>query len=130
MAIINTISQYRTVYCLDMPGFGESEEPKQSWNVNDFIKFISEFIETQGIKELDLIGHSNGGRIIIKLMNCKNRFKVNHIILFGSAGIVHKKKISQIVKIRLFKLGKLFLKLKPIKKIFPNMLEKYKGNNG
>lgn len=130
MAMINTISQYRTVYCLDMPGFGESEEPKQSWNVNDFIKFISEFIETQGIKELDLIGHSNGGRIIIKLMNCKNRFKVNHIILFGSAGIVHKKKISQIVKIRLFKLGKLFLKLKPIKKIFPNMLEKYKNRFG
>ena len=28
--LIDSLSEYRTVYCLDMPGFGESEEPKES----------------------------------------------------------------------------------------------------
>ena len=94
--LINSISTYSTVYCLDMPGFGQSEEPSSSWDVDDYVSFIIDFIKEQNIKELDLIGHSNGGRIIIKLMNQQNLdFKVNKIILIGSAGIVHKKTFSQ-----------------------------------
>lgn len=131
MPIINSISTYASVYCMDMPGFGESKEPDRSWDVNDFVDFVIKFIESQGIKELDLIGHSNGGRIIIKLMNNKDvNFKVNKIILIGSAGIVHKKKLSQRIKIRLFKIGKGILSFKPIKTICPNLLEKFKNNFG
>ena len=106
MSMINDISPYATVYCLDMPGFGESDEPKQRWNLDSYIDFVINFIKSQDIKELDLIGHSNGGRIIIKLMSKKLDFKVNKIILIGSAGIVHKKSFSQKVKIRSFKIGK------------------------
>ena len=81
MQMIDSISTYANVYCLDMPGFGESQEPNISWNLDDYITFVINFIKGQNIKELDLIGHSNGGRIIIKLMSQKNlNFKVNKII--------------------------------------------------
>ena len=129
--LINSISTYVTVYCLDMPGFGESEEPKDSWNVDDYISFVIEFIKSQNIKELDLIGHSNGGRIIIKLMSNKDvDFKVNKIILIGSAGIVHKKTLKQKIKVKTFKFCKKILELKPIKTIFPNLLLKLKNSFG
>ena len=98
--LLNSISTYANVLCLDMPGFGESDEPKNSWNLDDYITFITKFIKSQNINELDVIGHSNGGRIIIKLMSKRDLgFKINKIILIGSAGIVHKKTISQRIRI-------------------------------
>ncbi len=101
--IINSVSDYATVYCLDIPGFGDSEEPKQAWNLEEYTQFIIDFIKSEKIKELDLIGHSNGGRIIINLASKFNlKFKINKIILIGSAGIVHKKSLMQSVKIRNF----------------------------
>lgn len=131
ITLINSISTYANVYCLDMPGFGESQEPDTAWNIDKYVDFIIEFITKQNIKELDLIGHSNGGRIIIKLMNKKNlNFKVNKIVLIGSAGIVHKKTLSQTVRIKLFKFCKKFANLKPIKRLFPNLLDKVKNSFG
>ena len=131
MPIINSISTYSTVYCLDMPGFGESEEPNTSWNLDNYVAFIIDFIEKQNIKEVDLVGHSNGGRIIIKLMSQKNlNFKVNKIILIGSAGIVHKKTLSQKLKIKISKFCKKFLELTPIKAICPNLISKLKNSFG
>ena len=112
MPIINSLSTYHTVYCLDMPGFGESEEPNTSWNLGDYVTFVIAFIKSQNINELSLIGHSNGGRIIIKLMNEKNlSFKVNKIILIGSAGMVHEKTFYQNLKVKLAKIGKNILEL-------------------
>lgn len=128
--LIESISTYANVICLDMPGFGESDEPKESWDIDNFIEFVKEFIEVQKIKELDLIGHSNGGRIIIKLMSQKLDFKVNKIILIGSAGIVHKKTFKQKLRVRIFKLGKKFASTKLMKKISPNMLERLQNHFG
>lgn len=114
-----------------MPGFGESEEPKKSWNLDEYIDFVIKFIKDQHIKELDLIGHSNGGRIIIKLMGRENLdFKVNKIILIGSAGIVHKKTLSQKIRVRVFKISKKIVEIKPIKAMFPNLVEKMKNSFG
>ncbi|MBR3161981.1 MAG: alpha/beta hydrolase [Bacilli bacterium] len=129
--LISSISEYANVLCLDMPGFGESDEPKNSWNLDDYIELIIKFIKSQNIKELDVIGHSNGGRIIIKLMSRDDlEFKVNKIILIGSAGIVHKKTFSQLIKIYTFKICKRFAQMKIVKLIFPNLLDKVKNSFG
>lgn len=131
MSLINSISTYSSVYCLDMPGFGNSQEPNTSWNLDNYVTFIINFIKNQNIKELDLIGHSNGGRIIIKLMNRLDlEFKVNKIILIGSAGIVHKKSLYQKFRIKTFKFCKKILELKPIQTVFPNALLKLKNHFG
>lgn len=114
-----------------MPGFGTSEEPKTSWNVDNYVKFVIDFIKQQGIKELDLIGHSNGGRIIIKLMSHPDLdFKINKITLIGSAGIVNKKTLSQRFKIKTYKMLKKIVELKPVKALFPNLLIKLKNRFG
>ena len=129
--LVDDISKYASVYCLDMPGFGGSEEPSNSWNVDDYISFVVKFIEKQNIKELDIIGHSNGGRVIIKLMgNKKINFKVNKIILIGSAGIVHKKTMSQKIRVKTFKICKKILQTKLVVALFPNLLLKIKNNFG
>lgn len=114
-----------------MPGFGNSQEPKNSWNIDDFVDFIIRFINKLEIKQLDFIGHSNGGRIIIKLMNKKNlNFKVNKIILIGSAGIAHKKSLYVKIRIKVFKICKKIANIKFIKKILPNLESKIKKRFG
>lgn len=129
--LISSISKYSTVYCLDMPGFGDSEEPTIGWTLDNYVDLVINFIKSQNIKELDIIGHSNGGRIIIKLMNQKNLdFKVNKIILIGSAGIVHEKSFVQKVKLNCFKFCKKIIGSKPIKAIFPNLLQKLQNHFG
>lgn len=131
LSIINSVSTYANIYCLDMPGFGNSQEPTFSWNLDNYIDFIIKFIQKQNIKELDLIGHSNGGRIIIKLMNKNDLpFKVNKIILIGSAGIVHKKTIYQNLKINFYKFCKKFLEIKLINTMFPQLLLTLKNSFG
>ncbi len=131
ITLINSISTYANVLCLDMPGFGESDEPKNSWNVDDYISFIIKFIKSQNIDELDVIGHSNGGRIIIKLMSRNDLdFKINKIILIGSAGIVHEKTIKQKIRIKIFKICKRFAQIKIIKSLFPSLLDKVKNHFG
>lgn len=128
LSLINSVSAYSTVYCLDMPGFGESQQPNFSWNLDNYVDFVIKFIESQNIKEIDLIGHSNGGRIIIKLTNRRNlKFKINKIILIGSAGIVHKKSLTVKLRIYTYKFCKRILQFKPIKKLFPNALSKLKN---
>lgn len=131
MSIINSISTYSTVYCLDMPGFGESEEPNASWNLDNYVEFVIQFLKNQNIKEVDLIGHSNGGRIIIKMMSKENlNFKVSKIILIGSAGIVHEKTLNQKIRIKTYKICKKIIEIKPINKAFPNLIDKIKNSFG
>lgn len=131
MPIIQAVSHYANVFCIDFPGFGGSEEPKESLKLDDYVAIVQEFVKKQEIKELDLIGHSNGGRVIIKLMSQKDLgFKVNKIILIGSAGIVHEKKTSQKIKIKIYKGVKRVLERKPFKRIFSGMIEKMKNHVG
>ncbi len=129
--LIDNISLYAKVYYFDMPGYGKSEEPKEPWGIDDFIKLVKEFIKIKKIQELTLIGHSNGGRIIIKMLSEQNlEFKVKRAILIGSAGIVHKKTIKQKFKLGIVKIGKKILGTKIVTKIAPNVLENFKKRLG
>lgn len=57
---------YRVIQ-FDLPGFGESDEPSEPWRPADYARFFCKFMEELGIGEAVLIGHSYGGRVIIKL---------------------------------------------------------------
>ena len=91
--IIKFLSQKHTVYAIDLPGFGLSDLPQHPWNVNDYTKLVIEFIKLMKIDKLSLLGHSFGGRIIIKLNNINNlSFEIEKNILIDSAGIKPKQK--------------------------------------
>lgn len=98
----------------DMPGFGETPEPPKAWNVDDYTDFIVEFIEKLGLKKVILLGHSFGGRVIIKLVNRKNLpFTVTRLILVDSAGIRPEKNAEQLKKEKIMKTGKKLLAFSP-----------------
>ena len=83
------LSQKYHVFTPDLPGFGKSEEPKENWTVGDYAAFVKEFAGKVGIQKVTLIGHSFGGRIILKLHENPSElpFETERIVLIDSAGI-------------------------------------------
>ncbi len=110
--LANNLSQNFKVYLVDIIGFGKSDLPETSLNTDDFGNFLKDFIDELKIKNPILIGHSNGGRMII---NAVGRKIVNpkKIVLIDSAGIKPKRKLTYYLKIAFYKTGKFFLNLLP-----------------
>lgn len=106
--------KYNT-YTIDLPGFGKSDKLDKSFTVNDYANIVIHFIEKMGIKNVCLVGHSYGGRIIIKINNKKNLpFDIKQNVFIDAAGIKHKPKKR--AKTYIFKLLKIIYMNLPISK--------------
>lgn len=88
------------IVIVDLPGHGESSEPKCIWEVSDFTQCIKQLLDELNIKKPILIGHSFGGKISLLYAS---KYEVEKLILFGSP---FKKEIQ-----------KLSLKTKALKQI-------------
>ncbi len=129
--LMDALSVNHTVYALDMPGVGKSDEPPSPWCVDDYVQLVSEFIKAMGIKKTHLIGHSFGGRVIIKLMNLKNRpVQVDKIVFIDAAGIKPKKKLKTRIKVLSYKVAKLIFSNPVMSFLYPDYLENMRKRNG
>lgn len=100
--IINSFKDKYKLTAVDLPGFGKSEMIPSPWTVSDYCDFVLEFIEKANIKNPVFVGHSFGGRLIIKLAGL-NKIQPEKIILIDAAGIKHKKTFRQKTKQATFK---------------------------
>lgn len=81
---------------LDFPGFGQSEEPKEPWNIEKYSVMLEKFVSATGIKKPIVIGHSFGGRVAIRY---SARNPIEKLVLFGSPCIRLSENLSLTVKI-------------------------------
>lgn len=89
------LSSNHTCYILDLPGFGMSDEPEVAWSVSDYADMVETFIKELGLSPVDILGHSFGGRIILKLApRDKERKLLNKVIITGGAGMKPKRGIK------------------------------------
>ena len=130
-SIINMLTPHFRVIAPDMPGFGASTEPSFAYTAQDYADFIKIFLSELSVKKAILIGHSHGGRTIIKIASSdKNDIEIPKIVLFDSAGLIRKKSFSQKVKIAKFKLAKKIFSIGFVSKLFPDYIEKLRKKNG
>ena len=129
--LIDLLSKKYTVVAMDMPGFGESQEPPSAWCVDDYVDFVIKFLSDYDAKQVMLLGHSFGGRVIIKLNSRKDLpFTVSKVILVDSAGILPPKSNKKSWRTRKYKMGKAFLSTKIMRKLAPDALEKLRVKYG
>ncbi|MBQ7638888.1 MAG: alpha/beta hydrolase [Clostridia bacterium] len=108
------VSAKYLVLAPDMPGNGATPEPPFAWSVDDYVDFVIHFIEHFGLKKVILLGHSFGGRVIIKMANRNDLpFEITRIILVDSAGIRPEKSSEQKLKENVSKFGKKLLSKTP-----------------
>ena len=128
--LIAHLSRTMRVIAPELPGFGGTAEPPQPWSAADYSVFVLKFLEALGVKKAILLGHSNGGRIIIKTLGSGMKLEVPKVILIGSAGLVREKTPEELRRIKRYKLGKKLLSSPPLRIAFPNALEKLKNRSG
>lgn len=122
--LTTNLSKKFKIYLVDVVGFGKSDLPEEPLTTDEFGDFLKEFIDKLEIKNPILIGHSNGGRIII---NSVGRKIVNprKIVLIDSAGLKPKRRLGYYLKVGFFKTGKMILNLLPnietVKKLRKNL---------
>ena len=85
-----------TITIIDLPGHGESSEPKEELTIYDYCEIVKELLDSLKIKNPILIGHSFGGRISIIYASL---YKVEKLILLGAPCIRKETKVSTKVKI-------------------------------
>ena len=129
--MIELLSKKYKVVAMDMPGFGKSEEPKEVWDVSSYVQFVIDFLKDYDTKEVMLLGHSFGGRVIIKMHSRSDLpFKVTKVILVDSAGIMPPKSIKKSWRTRYYKLGRTVLSWGIVRKFFPDALENFRKKMG
>ncbi|MBQ7835794.1 MAG: alpha/beta hydrolase [Clostridia bacterium] len=129
--IIQPVSEKYRVIAPDFPGFGSTDEPGEVWCVDDFVRWTVKFVSSLELKKIILLGHSFGGRVVIKMASREDLpFEIDKIILTGSAGIMPKRSLSYKIKVGSYKLGKKFLMLPPVKALFPDALENMQKKRG
>ena len=129
--IVNFTRQKYHVVAMDMPGFGKSDEPKEPMNVDDYVNFVLDFIKElyPDEKEIIFLGHSMGGRIIIKLASglkdgrLTAGFTIPKIILTDAAGVPPVRTAAQNKRTKRYKFYKNLLTKTGISKAFPQTLD-------
>lgn len=128
---ISFLSQTHTVYALDLPGCGGTDEPKIPLDAAGYASFVNDFANRLGVKKASLIGHSNGGRTIIRLATWEGRtLDIDKIILIDSAGIKASPTFAKTLKSSVFKIGKSVLNVGILKKMFPDALKNLQNKFG
>lgn len=125
--VLGTLKESHRVVAPDIPGFGESEEPPNTWGTKEYALFFEHFMRKLKMEQPAVIGHSNGGRIAIALA-AKGR--AGKLILTDSAGIKPKRDISYYAKIYSYKAMKKVLSLPGFSEKKGELLEKTRGKAG
>ena len=62
---VSLLSKYFDVYKVNFPGFCGEEEPKKSWNLEDYARYIKDYIDNNDLKFDYILGYSFGGAAAI-----------------------------------------------------------------
>lgn len=122
-SIERVAAESHTVYNIDFPGFGASDEPGDVWGVERYTQLVEEFARRMGIERPVLVGHSFGGRVGI-LMASRNA--VDKLILVDAAGVKPRRSMRYYFKVYSFKLLKTLCRMCMSRKAADAAIEKWR----
>lgn len=127
--IINTLKNRCRLFAVNFPGCGGSDTMDTPWSLDDYCHFVLKFMAAVGISDPILIGHSHGGRVILK-MAADGMVNPPKIVLLDSAGLIPKKSTKQKLRAKSFKAIKRVLSLPVIKNHSEPLLDKARKHYG
>lgn len=104
--LINYFSAFYRVTAFDFPGFGKSGEIDKAYSVGDYADVTSEFLLSQGITRPNVIAHSFGARVAVKMAARADCFK--NIVITGGAGIINNRGFAYRIKVFSYRVVKRF----------------------
>lgn len=98
----------RRVINIDFPGFGDSQEPPEPWDVEQYTRNLENLLKAEGIENPVMLGHSFGGRVAIIYAS---RNPVEKLILVDAAGVKPRRSLKYYYKVYSFKAMRRILEL-------------------
>jgi pimeloyl-ACP methyl ester carboxylesterase len=77
------LGQYYRTYALDFWGFGESGKKRNTYQVQDFVSLVEQFMDKLGIAQAPLVGHSMGGTVSLSVA-LQYPERVKKVVIIGS----------------------------------------------
>ena len=127
--IIKSFAASRRMVAINFPGCGDSETMESPWTLSDYCDFVLEFIEKTGLENPVLIGHSHGGRVILKLVG-SGLLSPPKIVLLDAAGLIPKKSVKQKFRARSYKVIKGILTVPGLRGRTDGLLDKARRHYG
>ncbi len=87
---------------IDLPGFGESDEPPAPFSIFDFANFCIAYLNHRGLGAVNYFGHSLGGRIGLILAS-DHSDRIRSMALSNSAGIKPDAPLHKRMRLGLYK---------------------------
>jgi len=91
------------IYMLDLPGFGESDDPPIPHTIFDYTKFCIAYFDYFSLDQVYLFGHSFGGRLGLILAS-DYRDRIIKMVLSDSAGIKTQAPFGSRIRLQSYKL--------------------------
>ena len=105
------------VLVLDLPGFGKTLSPQKAWSRDDYINWIFQKVKERNWEKFNLLGHSFGGGLAVKLATNFSE-KIDKLILVSPA-IIQRKSIKTYLFYYISYLGKKVFSLPGFKILYP-----------
>ena len=104
-SIVLALEGETEVLALDLPGFGASEPPRETWGSEDYARFVLAFLDAQEIDRCHVVGHSFGGRVAVWLANLEpGRF--GRLVLCDASGLRPRRGARYYWRVGLAKVGR------------------------
>ncbi len=85
-ALAQQLTKYAQVVRLDLPGFGQTQAPPVVWGLQDYARFVARFLDKLSLSAAVVVGHSNGGAVLIKAL-ASGEVSAERLVLLASAGV-------------------------------------------
>ena len=109
-------SRFMRVIAVDMSGFGQTPEPDRPYSLEDYAAEIKRVIDDTGEEKIDVLAHSFGARVAVRLL--KNDNRIDKLIFTGAAGLKPKRNFRYRVRRASFLLLKNFLPREKLKRFY------------
>ncbi|MCC7356043.1 MAG: alpha/beta hydrolase [Candidatus Doudnabacteria bacterium] len=106
-ALVPSLTSNFRIVRLDLPGFGKTELPRLTWDLDDYIHFLASFLKKIECSPDYMLGHSFGARVIIKGVS-EHTFVPKKIVLISAAGVTKKRYLRSTIYKVIAKIGKFF----------------------
>lgn len=127
--IIAALSDRCRLVALNFPGCGGSDTMPEPWTLEDYCRLVLKFTQAVQLENPIMIGHSHGGRVVLK-MAAEKILKPPKIVLLDAAGLIPKKSLKQKMRAKSFKIIKQVLTLPIIKNHSEGLLERARKHYG
>lgn len=115
--LLTELKKSSQVEILDIPVL--TSKADRAWTLDDYVNWLNDLLAKEK-QPVVLIGHSNGGRIALKLAS-QNPQQISKLILIDSAGIYHNElplRLKRLVFDKIAKVGKSFKEHPILRKVF------------